>query len=52
VTRLRWDVQTGLVSHFQFKVLSSNHMQIVRFQVNYIIGSVKTPNVRMPGARS
>lgn len=52
VTRLRWDVQTGLVSHFQFKVLSSNHMQIVRFQINYIIGSVKTPNVRMPGARS
>jgi hypothetical protein len=52
VTRLRWDVQTGLVSHFQFKVLSSNHMQIVRFQINYIVGSVKTPNVRMPGARS
>jgi hypothetical protein len=51
VTRLRWDVQTGLVSHMQFKVLSSNHMQIVRFQINYIIGSVKTPNVRMPGAR-
>lgn len=52
VTRLRWDVQTGLVSHFQFKVRSSNHMQIVRFQINYIIGTVKTPNVRMPGARS
>jgi len=51
VTRLRWDVQTGLVSHFQFKILSANHMQIVRFQINYIIGSVKTPNTRAPGAK-
>lgn len=52
VTRLRWDVNTGLVSQFQFRILSSNHMQIVKYQINYIGGSVKTPNVRMPGARS
>lgn len=52
VTRLRWDVNTGLVSHFQFKVLSSNHMQIVRYQINYVGGTVKTPNVRSPGAKS
>ena len=52
VTRVRWDVQTGLVSHFQFRVQSANHMQIVRFQINYLIGTVKTPNTRMPGARS
>lgn len=52
VTRLRWDVNTGLVSHFQFKILSSNHMQIVKYQINYIAGSVKTPNVRSPGAKS
>ena len=52
VTRLRWDVRTGLVSHFQFKVQSSNHMQIVRFQMNYVTGSVKTINTRAPGAKS
>jgi hypothetical protein len=52
VTRLRWDVRTGLVSHFQFKVQSSNHMQIVRFQMNYVVGSVKTINTRAPGAKT
>jgi hypothetical protein len=52
VTRLRWDVRTGLVSHFQFKVQSANHMQIVRFQMNFIGGSVKTINTRAPGAKS
>lgn len=51
VTRLRWDVNTGLVSQFQFRILSANHMQIVKYQINYIGGSVKTPNVRMPGAK-
>jgi hypothetical protein len=51
VTRLRWDVNTGLVSQFQFRILSSNHMQIVKYQINYIGGSVKTPNTRMPGAK-
>jgi len=52
VTRLRWDVNTGLVSQFQFRILSSNHMQIVKYQINFIGGSVKTPNVRAPGAKS
>ena len=52
VTRLRWDVNTGLVSQFQFRILSTNHMQIVKYQINYIGGSVKTPNTRAPGAKS
>jgi len=52
VTRLRWDVRTGLVSHFQFRVQTANHIQIVRFQMNYIGGAVKTPNTRAPGART
>jgi hypothetical protein len=52
VTRLRWDVRTGLVSHFQYQIISSNLMQIVRYQMNFLGSSVKTPNTRMPGAKS
>jgi len=52
VTRLRWDVRTGLVSHFQFRLITKNRIQVVRFQINFIGGSVKTPNTRMPGAKS
>jgi hypothetical protein len=51
VTRMRWDVNTGLVSHFQFRLITSNRIQVVRFQINYIGGKVKTPNTRMPGAK-
>ncbi len=50
VTRMRWDVNTGLVSHFQFRLITTNRIQVVRFQINYVGGSVKTPNTRMPGA--
>lgn len=52
VTRLRWDVNTGLVSWFAFRIVSSNHMQIVKYQINVIGSTVKTPNTRMPGAGS
>ena len=51
ITRLRWDVNTGLVSHFQFRLITTNRIQVVRFQINFIGGSVKTPNTRMPGAK-
>lgn len=52
VTRLRWDVNTGLVSWFAFRIVSSNHMQIVKYQINVVGSTVKTPNTRMPGAGS
>jgi hypothetical protein len=52
VTRLRWDVRTGLVSHFQFQIISSNLMQIVRYQMNFVGSTVRTPNTRAPGAKS
>lgn len=50
VTRLRWDVRTGLVDQFAFKIISSNQVQMVRFQINFTGGNVKTINTRMPGA--
>jgi len=52
VTRLRWDVRTGLVSHFQYQIITSNVIQIVRYQMNFLGSSVKTPNTRSPGAKS
>lgn len=52
VTRMRWDVNTGLVSHFAFRVQSTNTNTIIKYKVLYIGGSVKTPNTKMPGAKS
>lgn len=52
VTRMRWDVNTGLVSHFSFRIITSNVIQVIRYQSNMIVGTVKTPNTRAPGARS
>jgi len=50
VTRLRWDVNTGLVSHFSFRIITTNVVQIVRYMTNIIVGTVKTPNTKAPGA--
>ena len=50
VTRMRWDVNTGLVSHFSFRIITTNVVQIVRYQTNVIVGTVKTPNTKAPGA--
>ena len=50
VTRLRWDVNTGLVSNFSFRIITSNIVQVIRYHTNFIAGSVKTPNTRAPGA--
>jgi hypothetical protein len=56
ITRLRWDTRTGLVSWFKFKletdasVYGSPIIQISKFQINFIAGTVKTINTRMPGA--
>ena len=51
VTRLRWDVRTGLVDQFAFKIITSNIIQITKYQINFIGGQVKTINVRQPGAK-
>jgi len=50
VTRLRWDVVTGLVSQFSFRIITTNMVQVIRYQTNVIGGTVKTPNTRMSGA--
>jgi hypothetical protein len=52
VTRMRWDVRTGLVSHFAFRVQSANTSTVIKYKVLYVGGSVTTPNTKMPGARS
>ena len=49
-TRLRWDVNTGLISQFAFRVITTSVTQIVKYQTNVIIGNVKTPNTNMPGS--
>lgn len=38
VTRIRWDIGTGLISQFQFKVSSSNLFQVLSYQIE-IVGS-------------
>jgi len=52
VTRLRWDVRTGLVSHFAFRILSTNIHSVIKYKIRYIGGTVKTPNTKAPGAKS
>ena len=51
VTRVRWDVNTGLISWFTFYLLGFQRFQILSFQINYIDGTVKTINPVMPGSR-
>lgn len=50
VTRYRWDVQSGLVSHFAFRIITSNVCQVTKYQTSYILGNVKTINTQMPGS--
>ena len=52
VTRMRWDVNTGLISHFSFRLESANKHTLLKYKIMYIGGSVKTPNTKMPGAKS
>jgi len=52
VTRLRWDVNTGQVSHFAFRLQSANKHTLIRYKIMYVGGTVKTPNTKMPGAKS
>jgi hypothetical protein len=52
VTRMRWDVNTGLVSHFSFRIQTANTCTIIKYKVTYIGGSVRTPNTKSPGAKS
>jgi len=51
VTRFRWDVNTGLVSHFAFRIITNNVVQVIKFQTNFIVGQVKSINTLAPGAR-
>lgn len=51
VTRLRWDVNTGLVSHFAFRVVSTNRFTVIKYMLNFIGGQLKTQNTKMPGAQ-
>ena len=43
--RLRWDVNTGLVSWFRFSIRSSSYFQIVSYQLEYVDGQRKTINI-------
>jgi hypothetical protein len=52
VTRMRWDVNTGLISHFAFRLQSANKHTLIKYKIMYIGGTVKTPNTKMPGAKS
>jgi len=45
-TRVRWDVNTGLVSWFTFKLRSSNMFQVVSYQIELVGGERKTINIR------
>ena len=51
VTRLRWDVRTGLIDQFAFKIITSNIVQITRYQIQYIPGQLNVRNVNAPGAK-
>lgn len=52
VTRMRWDVNTGLVSHFAFRLESTNKHTLLKYKIMYVGSTVKTPNTKMPGAKS
>tara|TARA_R110000787_G_scaffold284982_2_gene399452 strand:- start:10716 stop:12902 length:2187 start_codon:yes stop_codon:yes gene_type:complete len=44
VVRVRWDVNTGLVSHFKFRLKGSSSFQIVSYQLCYNPGGRKSLN--------
>jgi hypothetical protein len=44
--RLRWDVNTGLVSWYRFTLRSTNLFQVVAFNIKYTISDNATPNIR------
>jgi hypothetical protein len=45
-TRVRWDVNTGLLSWFQFRLRSSNTFQVVSYQIELVGGERRTINIR------
>jgi len=51
-TRVRWDVNTGLIDQFKFYLYAFSKFQLIKFQINYIVGGgpVRTINVNQPGA--
>ena len=46
VTRLRWDVNTGLVSWYRFTLISTNLFQLVAYHINYVYSDNKTINLK------
>lgn len=46
VVRIRWDVQTSLISSFKFRIKTSNVFQIVSYQINYVDGGRKVINMK------
>jgi len=52
VTRLRWDIGTGLCSTFKFRVFSSNLFQVISFQVEAVGSQNKPLNQNGPSSRS
>jgi len=46
VSRIRWDVNTGLISWYQFKLASLDLFQVVSYQIEFVSGERRTINVR------
>ena len=51
VTRIRWDIGTGLISQFKFKVSSSNILQILSYQIEAVGSQNKPLNQNSPASR-
>lgn len=51
VTRIRWDVPTGLISQFQFRVSSSNIFQVLSYQIEIVGSNNKTLNQNSPASK-
>lgn len=52
VTRMRWDVNTGLIAHFSFRLVTTNIHSVIKYKVRFVGSTVKTPNTKAPGAKS
>jgi len=51
VTRLRWDVSTGLISQFKFRVSSANILQVLSFQTEVVGSQNKVINQTPQGVK-
>ena len=52
-TRVRFDFNTGLIDQFKFVLMNiGTRFWVVKYQINFIGGAVKTINVNQPGAQN